>query len=153
MRPLPRLNRPPLSRSAALLLAAVLAALVAAPAGAEPKWSIARPVTDGKQSPLAATPLQKRAAYDKEMEAFDKLLAERNPVPLERVDVEAFAESEGRREPPRTAEQRFSDMLNEGSPELIAGRTYKGYYYDGTLFWGSDPLSFSWKNVTHWLSH
>jgi hypothetical protein len=153
MRPLPRLNRPARSRSAALLLAALLAAIVAAPAGAEPKWSIARPVTDGKQSPLAATPLQKRAAYDKEMEAFDKLLAERNPVPLERVDVEAFAESAVRREPPRTDEQRFSDMLNEGSPELIAGRTYKGYYYDGTLFWGSEPLSFAWKNVTHWLSH
>jgi hypothetical protein len=149
----PRLNRPVGSRIAPLLLAALVSMIVAAPAGAEPKWSIARPVTDGKQSPLAATPLQKRAAYDKEMAAFDKLLAERNPVPLERVDVEGIAESEGRREPPRSAEQRFTDVLNEGSPELIAGRTYKGYYYDGTLFWGSDPLSFAWKNVTHWLSH
>jgi hypothetical protein len=149
----PRLDRPVASRIAPLLLAALVAAIVAAPAGAEPKWSIARPVTDGKQSPLAATPLQKRAAYDKEMAAFDKLLAERNPVPLERVEVEGIAESEGRREPPRSAEQRFTDVLNEGSPELIAGRTYKGYYYDGTLFWGSDPLSFAWKNVTHWLSH
>jgi hypothetical protein len=110
-------------------------------------------VTDGKQSPLAATPLQKRAAYDKEMAAFDKLLAERNPVQLEKIEVEGISESEGRREPPRTAEQRFADVLNEGSPELIAGRTYKGYYYDGTLFWGSDPLSFAWKNVSHWLSH
>jgi hypothetical protein len=149
----PRLNRPVGSRIAPLLLAALVTAIVAAPAGAEPKWSIARPVTDGKQSPLAATPLQKRAAYDKEMAAFDKLLAERNPVPLERVEVEGIAESEGRREPPRSAEQRFTDVLNDGSPELIAGRTYKGYYYDGTLFWGSDPLSFAWKNVTHWLSH
>jgi hypothetical protein len=149
----PRPHRPVASRIAPLLLAALVSAVVAAPAGAEPKWSIARPVTDGKQSPLAATPLQKRAAYDKEMAAFDKLLAERNPVPLERVDVEGIAESEGRREPPRSAEQRFTDVLNEGSPELIAGRTYKGYYYDGTLFWGSDPLSFAWKNVTHWLSH
>ena len=147
------LHRPVGSRIALLLVAALALAVVAAPAGAEPKWSIARPVTDGKQSPLAATPLQKRAAYDKEMAAFDKMLAERNPVPLERVDVEGIAEFEGRREPPRTAEQRFADMLNEGSPELIAGRTYKGYYYDGTLFWGSDPLSFAWKNVTHWLSH
>jgi hypothetical protein len=149
----PHPHRPVGSRIAPLLLAALVAALVAAPAGAEPKWSIARPVTDGKQSPLAATPLQKRAAYDKEMAAFDKLLAERNPVPLERVDVEGIAESEGRREPPRSAEQRFTDVLNEGSPELIAGRTYKGYYYDGTLFWGSDPLSFAWKNDTHCLSH
>ena len=149
----PRLDRPVASRIAPLLLAALVSAVGTAPAGAEPKWSIARPVTDGKQSPLAATPLQKRAAYDKEMAAFDKLLAERNPVPLERVEVEGIAESEGRREPPRSAEQRFTDVLNEGSPELIAGRTYKGYYYDGTLFWGSDPLSFAWKNVTHWLSH
>ena len=149
----PRLNRPVRSRIAPLLLSAMVSAVAASPAGAEPKWSISRPVTDGKQSPLAATPLQKRAAYDKEMAAFDKLLAERNPVPLERVDVEGFAETEGRREPPRSAEQRFTDVLNEGSPELIAGRTYKGYYYDGTLFWGSDPLSFAWKNVTHWLSH
>jgi hypothetical protein len=148
-----QLHRPAGSRIALLLLAALTSAVVATPAGAEPKWSIARPVTDGKQSPLAATPLQKRAAYDKEMAAFDKMLAERNPVELERVDVEGVAEYEGRREPPRTAEQRFADMLNEGSPELIAGRTYKGYYYDGTLFWGSDPLSFAWKNVTHWLSH
>jgi hypothetical protein len=149
----PRPHRPVASRIAPLLLAALVSAVVAVPAGAEPKWSIARPVTDGKQSPLAATPLQKRAAYDKEMAAFDKLLAERNPVPLERVEVEGLAETEGRREPPRSAEQRFTDVLNEGSPELIAGRTYKGYYYDGTLFWGSDPLSFAWKNVTHWLSH
>jgi hypothetical protein len=110
-------------------------------------------VTEGKQSPLAATPLQKRAAYEKEMAAFDKLLAERNPVPLESITVEGFADPDARREPPRTAEQRFSDVLNEGSPELIAGRNYGGYYYDGTLFWGRDPLSFAWKNVSHWLSH
>ena len=133
--------------SAALLCAAV------APALAQPKWSIARPVPDGKPSALSATPLQKRAAYDKEMAAFDKLLAERNPVQLDRIDVEGVSEPEGRREPPRSAEQRFADVLNEGSPELIAGRTYKGYYYDGTLFWGSDPLSFAWKNVSHWLTH
>ena len=127
-------------------LGAMLICAALAPAVAQPKWSISRPVTDGKQSPLAATPLQKRAAYD-------KVLAERNPVQLEKIEVEGISESEGRREPPRTAEQRFADVLNEGSPELIAGRTYKGYYYDGTLFWGSDPLSFAWKNVSHWLSH
>ena len=140
------------SRFAMLVGAALLCSAIS-PAVAEPKWSIARPVPDGKQSPLSATPLQKRAAYDKEMAAFDKLLAERNPVQLDRIDVEGISESEGRREPPRSAEQRFADVLNEGSPELIAGRTYKGYYYDGTLFWGSDPLSFAWKNVTHWLAH
>ena len=133
------------------MLAAAALLCAAVPAVGEPKWSISRPVPEGKQSPLSATPLQKRAAYDKEMAAFDKLLAERNPV-LDRIDVEGISESEGRREPPRSAEQRFADVLNEGSPELIAGRTYKGYYYDGTLFWGSDPLSFVWKNATHWLA-
>ena len=152
MPPPPHRSRVLLARVAPLLLAALLSAGTA-PAAAEAKWSISRPVIDGKQSPLAAAPLQKRAAYDKEMAAFDKLLAERNPVQLERVEVEGVAETEGRREPPRSAEQRFTDVLNEGSPELIAGRTYKGYYYDGTLFWGSDPLSFAWKNVTHWLAH
>ena len=146
------LRRRTRSRVATLVGVALLCTAVS-PAVAEPKWSIARPVPDGKQSPLSATPLQKRAAYDKEMAAFDKLLAERNPVQLDRIDVEGVSEPEVRREPPRSAEQRFADVLNEGSPELIAGRTYKGYYYDGTLFWGSDPLSFAWKNVTHWLSH
>ena len=83
---------------------ALACALLACPARADPKWSISRPVTDGKPSPLAATPLQKRAAYDKEMAAFDKLLAERNPVQLDRIDVEGIAETEGRREPPSLLE-------------------------------------------------
>jgi hypothetical protein len=86
-------------------------------------------------------------------EADDKALEERHPVVLDRIEVEGTREREFRREPPRTAEQRFADALNEGSPELIAGRSYNGYYYDGTLFWGSDPLSFAWKNVSHWLRH
>ena len=70
-----------------------------------------------------------------------------------RIEVEGFRERDGLREPPRTAEQRFADALNEGSPELVAGKSYNGYYYDGTLFWGADPLSFAWKNITHWLKH
>jgi hypothetical protein len=128
---------------AASLVAALLACQPCA-AYATPKWSIARPVTKGKPSALAPAPLQKQAAHDKE-------LAERYPVHLESIEVEGVREQEFRREPPRTAEQRFADALNAGSPELIAGRTYDGYYYDGTLFWGSDPLSFAWKNLSHWL--
>ena len=120
--------------------------IVALPARAGPQWSIARPMPEGTQPRFAAAPLQKEAARDKE-------LAERYPVPIDRIDVEGTREREFRREPPRTAEQRFADKLNEGSPELISGRTYDGYYYDGTLFWGSDPLSFAWKNITHWLKH
>jgi len=134
-------------RDRALTATAVAMALAAVPwctAQATPKWSISRPLQEGKQSPLAAAPLQKEAAHEKE-------LAERYPVHLESIEVEGFPDRSGRREPPRTAEQRFADALNEGSPELVAGRTYNGYYYDGTLFWGSDPLSFAWKNITHWL--
>ena len=127
---------------------ALLVAFAVMPWGAamaDPRWAIARPLPEGKQSPLAATPLQKRVAED-------KALAERHPVYVERIDVEGFREHDGRREPPRTAEQRFADALNEGSPELVAGKSYDGYYFDGTLFWGSDPLSFAWKNVSHWFS-
>ncbi len=128
---------------AAIAFAAFLACMPCE-AYATPRWSIARPVAKGTPSPLAAAPLQKQAAHDKE-------LAERYPVHLETIEVEGVREREFRREPPRTAEQRFADALNAGSPELIAGRTYDGYYYDGTLFWGSDPLSFAWKNLSHWL--
>jgi hypothetical protein len=145
MPPMPRLQ--PSRAGLRALAATAIAALVAClPWGADatPRWSIARPATADKPSALAPAPLQKQAAHDKE-------LAERYPVHLDSIEVEGVREREFRRGPPRTAEQRFADALNAGSPELIAGRTYDGYYYDGTLFWGSDPLSFAWKNLSHWL--
>jgi hypothetical protein len=143
----PMLLPPRLDPRIALGAGALAAALALAPcvAHATPKWSIARPVSKD-QPPAAAAPLQKQAARDKE-------LAERYPVHLERIDVEGLREHDVRLEPPRTAEQRFADALNAGSPELVAGRSYDGYYYDGTLFWASDPLSFAWKNLSHWLKH
>jgi hypothetical protein len=131
-----------------VLSAALIAAAIATNSSGAPRWTIEHPVEKGRQAPRAATPAPLRVE-----EAEDRALEERNPVVLERVDVEGIREREFRREPPRTAEQRFADALNQGSPELIAGRFYDGYYYDGTLFWGSDPLSFAWKNVTHWLRH
>ncbi|HEY3531793.1 MAG TPA: hypothetical protein VG840_10915 [Casimicrobiaceae bacterium] len=124
---------------------ALLAAFVIASAHAEPRWAIARPVPEGKQSPLAATPLQKRVAEEKE-------LVEKYPVYIEHIEVQGFRPRDPFAAPPRTKEQQFADALNEGSPEMIAGRSYDGYYYDGTLFWGSDPLSFAWRNVKHWVS-
>jgi hypothetical protein len=129
-----------------LTAGALLTALVvvAPPADAAPRWSIARPITKGEPTPLAAAPLRKEAAAEQQ-------LAERYPVTFERIDVEGRRDESTRRGPPGTPEQRFAAALNEGSPELIAGHTYNGYYYDGTLFWGADPLSFAWKNVTHWL--
>jgi hypothetical protein len=127
---------------AALPIAATL--FVAFPAQATPRWAISKPLPEGKQSPLAAAPLQKEVA--REME-----LTERHPIYFERIDVWGVRDPDKRPEPPRTVEQKFADTLNAGSPELIAGRSYDGYYYDGTLFWGSDPLSFAWKNITHWL--
>ena len=122
-------------------------ALLAVPAAhATPRWAIAKPLPEGKQSPLSAAPLQKAAAEAKELE-------ERYPVHIERIDVEGVRAPYVRPGPPATAEQRFAERLNEGSPELVSGKSYDGYYYDGTLFWGSDPLSFAWKNLSHWLKH
>jgi hypothetical protein len=142
---MPGSTRPPTRHPA--LATALLFAVAVLPFGSaqgEPRWGIARPLPDGRQSPLAATPLQKRVAEEKEQ--VDR-------YPVERIDVEGFSEREFRREPPRTAEQRFADALNQGSPELLAGRSYDGYYFDGTLFWASDPISFAYKNITHWLKH
>ena len=119
--------------------------LMIAPVLAAPRWSIERPIEKGKHSTLSGAPLQKQAAED-------KALDERYPVRIDRIDVEGVRDPDARKEPPRTAEQRFAARLNEGSPELIAGRSYDGYYYDGTLFWGSDPLSFAWKNLSHWFT-
>ena len=125
-----------------LVLALTLALALPGVAGATPRWWISKPVEKGKETAVTPAPLQKEAAHDKE-------LAERFPV--YRINVEGVREFDTRPEPPRTAEERFADALNAGSPELVAGKSYDGYYYDGTLFWGSDPLSFAWKNVTHWL--
>jgi hypothetical protein len=130
---------------AAVFASLSVALTLAAPADAV-RWTIEHPIETGKPKPLVATPTPLRKD-----EAEDRTLEERHPVVLERIEVEGVREREFRREPPRTAEQRFADVLNEGSPELIAGRTYDGYYFDGTLFWGSDPLSFAWKNLQHWF--
>ena len=124
---------------------ALLAALAVASAHAEPRWAIARPIPEGKHTPLAGTPLQKRVAEEKELE-------EKYPVYIERIEVEGFRPRDPFAPPPRTKEQQFAAALNQGNPELIAGHSYSGYYYDGTLFWGSDPLSFAWRNVKHWVT-
>ena len=123
----------------------LLIAFGVAPLHAQPRWAIARPLPEGKQSPLAGTPLQKRLAEEKE-------LYERYPVHVERIDVQGFRQRDPFAPPPRTKEEQFADALNQGNPELIAGHSYDGYYYDGTLFWGSDPLSFAWRNVKYWVT-
>ena len=133
---------PPPSHRRCLAIALSVALALPGAAGATPRWWISKPVEKGKETAVTPAPLQKEAAHDKE-------LAER--FPIYRIDVEGVREFDTRPEPPRTAEERFADALNAGSPELVAGKSYDGYYYDGTLFWGSDPLSFAWKNVTHWF--
>ena len=136
-------QRAPLRRRVLFYLL-VAAAIATHASAASPRWTIEHPVEKGQHWYRAATPLEKDVAEAKARE-------ERNPVVIDRIEVEGLREREFRREAPRTAEQRFADALNEGSPELIAGRTYDGYYYDGTLFWGADPLTFAWKNLKHWF--
>lgn len=64
----------------------------------------------------------------------------------EHVIVEGVRDSDERRVKPQTLEDQFAQRLSSDNPELIAGRYYKGSYYDGTLFYGSDPLSFVFLN-------
>lgn len=64
----------------------------------------------------------------------------------EHVIVEGVRDPDERRVKPRTLEDQFAQRLSADNPELIAGRYYKGSYYDGTVFYGSDPLSFVFLN-------
>lgn len=128
--------------AAALAVAAVaaVAALVATRAEATPRWQIAKPVAQGEPTPVEDAPLRKDEAAEKALEAR---------YPTFRIDVEAHRERG--HPPPGTVEKRFADVLNRGNPEVEGGEIRHGAFYDGLLYWGSDPLSFIWLNVTNRL--
>ena len=63
------------------------------------------------------------------------------------IVVEGYRDPDERKLKPKSLEDRFAERLNVGDPELIAGHYYNGFYYDGKLFYGSDPISFLVLNV------
>ena len=124
----------------AAALGLVLAATPAIPALATPRWHIAKPVAQGQPTPVEDAPLRKEEAAEKALEAR---------YPVLTIDVEA--QRERTHPPPGSVEQRFANALNRGNPEVEGGEIRHGAFYDGLLYWGSDPLSFIWLNVANRL--
>ena len=121
---------------------AAVATLFPAAAQAAPHWTIDPPVIKGSPSAHDGTPLRKDRAPEKELEA-------RSPV--FRIDVEGRRERDAPALPPHTVEQRFAAALNRGKPEVPGGNIRHGAFYDGYVYWGSDPLSFIWLNIANRL--
>jgi hypothetical protein len=136
-----------------MLRAGMVAAIAAVSmlAHADPTWHITRPIiknsganaprTDPSAAPVAA-PLRKEEA--REQEEFTR-------ITLERIFVEGLPDPESRKARPQTVEQRFAGALNRGNPEVAGGKIRYGAFYDGFVYWGSDPLSFVWLNVVNRL--
>jgi hypothetical protein len=118
-------------------------AIVALTASAQPRWSISPPIIK-ESKPTAqdasknATPAPMRKEEAREKEEFSRLT-------IERIFVEGSAES--RRLSRQYDEQRFAAALNRGNPEVPGGKIRHGAFYDGYVYWGSDPSSFLWLNT------
>ena len=119
-----------------------LGALVAT-ARAEPTWTIAPPLVKGqapdKAAPVQPAPLRKEEARAEEL----------SRVTLDTIYVEGRAESDGRKAPPQTKEQRFAATLNAGNPEVNGGKIRHGMFYDGGVYWAPEPLSFIYYNIVN----
>ena len=102
-------------RQAVRAACVLLAAFVIASARAEPRWAIARPVPEGKLSPLAATPLQKRVAEEKELD-------EKYPVYIEHIEVQGFRPRDPFAPPPRTKEQQFAGLYKAADQALYQAK-------------------------------
>ena len=69
---------------------------------------------------------------------------------VERLEIEGRDPDKPSR-PRGTLEQRFANALNAGNPEVGGGQIRHGTYYDGLVYWGSDPLSFVYYNIRNRL--
>jgi hypothetical protein len=121
---------------AALALLACGVAL-AAPAHAY-RYTISKPIEKGETPPVAAAPLRKEEARAKQ---------ELAQIETVRIIVEGHRDPDRRMPPPRSVEQKFTEALNEGNPEVSGGWIRHGMYYDGFVYWGRDPLSFIYNNL------
>ena len=110
---------------------------LAGPAAAY-RYTISPPVQKGETPPVAAAPLRKDEAKAREE------LAHLDTI---RIIVEGHRDPDRRMPPPRSVEQKFTEALNEGNPEVSGGSIRHGMYYDGLVYWGRDPLSFLYNNI------
>jgi hypothetical protein len=125
----------------ALFIAAL--ATLALTASAQPQWSISPPIIKeskpaASDASKSATPAPMRKDEAREKEEFSRLT-------IERIFVEGSAEK--RQLARQYDEERFAAALNRGNPEVPGGKIRHGAFYDGFVYWGSDPTSFLWLNT------
>ena len=124
-----------------ILVASLLAAL---PVHSEPTWQISPPVVIGEAPEKSQSA---RPAPRKKEEA--RVADELTRLPIDTIYVEGRAESDGRRAPPVTKEQRFATALSNGNPEVAGGKIRHGMFYDGGVYWAPEPLSFIYYNIVN----
>ena len=126
------------------LVACGIAILSIAPGARGESWTISPPVIKGqapeKAPAVQAAPLKKDEAREAE---------ELRRVTLDKIYVEGIAESDSRKAPPQTKEQRFAAALNAGNPEVNGGKIRHGMFYDGGVYWAPEPLAFIYYNIVN----
>jgi hypothetical protein len=130
---------------AACLGSILLASLVGAlPARSEPTWRISPPVVIG-EAPDKNQAAQPAPRKKEEARVADELAR----LPIDTIYVEGRAESEWRKAPWQTTEQRFASALNAGNPEVNGGKIRHGMFYDGGVYWAPEPLTFIYYNIVN----
>jgi len=116
------------------------------PGCADPLYMLPPPVEPRPAfaaAPLLPAPLRKEEAQK---------IRDSTSIFIERLEIEGRDPDRPRPRPRGTLEQRFAHALNAGNPEVGGGQIRHGVYYDGLLYWGSDPLSFLYYNIKNRLS-
>ena len=110
-----------------------------APAVAQPTFRILPPVEKGTTSP------ELRPDF-----ARGRAIADDLQVRREIIFVEGSRDPDDRKKRPGSVENRVSNILNAGSPELISGNDYDGCLYTGGYFSCGNPLVSIYKNAKLW---